>query len=138
MVYTNAVDPNGRLPNSVVSMTVADRAMIVGRLRRLLQAEPPTPTPTPNPNPNPNPNPITLTLTRSAAGGAGRVGRPVPTVPSRVPSTPSSYRCLTSYRFLALVFSPLLRWPRPQLLTPLAPARARSRSFGLTFLVSTP
>ena len=40
MVYTNAVDPNGRLPHSVVSMTVADRAMIVGRLRSLLQAEP--------------------------------------------------------------------------------------------------
>ena len=40
MVYANALDPNGSLPQSVVSVTVADRAMIVGRLRRLLQAEP--------------------------------------------------------------------------------------------------
>jgi len=40
MVYANALDPNGSLPQSVVSMTVADRAMIVARLRRLLEAEP--------------------------------------------------------------------------------------------------
>eukprot|EP00964_Phaeocystis_antarctica_P044292 scaffold25453_cov63-Phaeocystis_antarctica.AAC.1 len=40
MLYANALDPNGSLPHSVVSVTVADRAMIVGRLRRLLQAEP--------------------------------------------------------------------------------------------------
>ena len=40
MVYANALDPNGSLPQSVVSVTVADRAMIVGRLRRLLQAQP--------------------------------------------------------------------------------------------------
>jgi len=39
-IYAQALDPNGSLPQSVVSMTVADRAMIVARLRRLLQSEP--------------------------------------------------------------------------------------------------
>ena len=40
MTYVNVVDPNGRLPTSVVSVTVPDRAMIVGRVQKVLEDDP--------------------------------------------------------------------------------------------------